>query len=67
MKQAKAGYIYRGSSGWSVAWWVGDGEARYIHGAPTQDVAFALLCKGWQSPPLAQDGFPTQVFDERLG
>ena len=57
----KKGYITRGISGWTVAFWNGASEVRYLHGFCEFAVALVALKMFWRNPPDYQDGFCTIV------
>ena len=57
----KKGYIRRGISGWSVAFWNGQNEVRYLHGFPSWGEALGGLKEHWAEPPDYQNGFCTVV------
>lgn len=59
--ETKKGYITRGISGWTVAFWNGRSEVRYLHGYSTWDVALVTLQMFWRNPPDYQNGFCTIV------
>ena len=57
----KKGYITRGVSGWTVAFWDGADQVRFLHGYADWDVALTVLKMFWRCPPDYQEGFPTAL------
>lgn len=57
----KKAYITHGLSGWTICFWNGSTELRYLHGYAAFDVALTVLKMFWDTPPDYQNGFPTLV------
>lgn len=55
------GYITKGISGWTVAFWNGRDEVRYLHGLTSWGHARLALYLYWKNPPDYQNGFCTVV------
>jgi len=58
-KLTRRGYITHGRSGWTVAFWNGEDEVRYLHGYADWDTALTVLMMFWRDPPDYQNGFCT--------
>lgn len=57
----RKGYITKGLSGWTVAFWDGKDGIRFLHGLPSFGESLTVLAQLWNSPPDYQNGFPTIV------
>lgn len=54
----RKGYVYKGLSGWTCAFWDGE-RTRFLHGYSDFDVALTALKMFWRCVPEFQNGFPT--------
>ena len=58
----KKGYITRGKSGWTIAFFDGqENVVRFLHGFYTWQQALDTLKELWSDPPDYQNGFCTIV------
>ena len=58
---ADHGYVFKGISGWSIAFAYRTEDTKFFHGFTTWDAALAHLKLFWCNAPDYQNGFPARM------